>query len=284
MFLVVKSRLGTYLQHITQNNQMKIISYNLNGIRAALKKNLLHWVKAIDADIICFQEIKATFKDIPTSLFEALGYHIYIYPAQKLGYSGVAILTKHVPKNIIFGCGIDDYDNEGRILRIDFAENTINNPVPFSVMSVYVPSGASSPERQAFKIQFLKDFQPYIKQILEEQQHLVICGDFNVCHNAIDIHNPKANAKNPGFLPEERSWLTDFLDLGLVDTFRHFSAEPHNYTWWSYRAGSRGKNLGWRIDYQFASQNLANYLTRSHILSEAKHSDHCPTFLEIDFV
>ena len=262
---------------------MKIISYNLNGIRAALKKNLLQWIKATDADIICFQEIKATFKDIPINLFEELGYYIYLYPAQKLGYSGVAILTKQPPKNIIFGCDMVDYDNEGRILRIDFEANEQNNHIAFSVMSVYVPSGASSPERQAFKIQFLKDFYPYIKQILEKTQNLVICGDFNICHNAIDIHNPKANAKNPGFLPEERSWLTTFLEMGFIDSFRHFSAEPHNYTWWSYRAGSRGKILGWRIDYQFASQNLSRYLSKSHILSEAKHSDHCPILLELDF-
>lgn len=262
---------------------MKIISYNLNGIRAALKKNLLQWIKATNADIICFQEIKATFKDIPTELFEELGYHLYIFPAQKLGYSGVAILTKQIPKNIIFGCEIDAYDYEGRILRVEFEANEQNNNTAFSVMSVYVPSGASSPERQAFKIKFLDDFYPYIKEVLENTQNLVICGDFNVCHNPIDIHNPKANAKSPGFLPEERSWLSEFLELGLVDTFRHFCAEPHNYTWWSYRAGSRGKNLGWRIDYQFASQSLTSYLKKSHILPEAKHSDHCPILLEIDF-
>jgi exodeoxyribonuclease-3 len=219
------------------------------------------------------QEIKANPDQVGVFEFEELGYHHYWYPAQKKGYSGVAIFTKQKPKHIEYGCGIKEYDDEGRILRIDFEE--------FSVMSVYHPSGSSGDLRQAFKMEWLEAFLNYINQLKATYPNLVICGDFNICHKAIDIHNPKSNANTSGFLPEEREWMEQFINSGFVDSFRYFNQEPHQYSWWSYRAGSRAKNLGWRIDYNFVTDNLKNRISRSVILPSAIHSDHCPVLLEM---
>jgi len=253
----------------------KIISYNVNGIRSATSKGLADWLKAVDADVVCFQEIKANTEDIPVENFEALGYKHYWYPAQKKGYSGVGILSKTVPKHVEFGSGMKTYDEEGRFIRADF-EN-------FSVMSLYAPSGTTGEERQNFKYKFLDDFQNYVNDLKKKFPKLVISGDYNICHKPIDIHNPISNANSSGFLPEEREWIDKFIKRGFVDTFRHFNSEPHNYTWWSFRAGSRGKNLGWRIDYHLASENLKENLKRAAILAEARHSDHCPILLELEF-
>jgi exodeoxyribonuclease III len=167
------------------------------------------------------------------------------------------------------------YDFEGRVLRADFGD--------VSVMSVYHPSGSSGEDRQAFKMQWLSDFYGYINTLKKERPNLIISGDYNICHQPIDIHNPKSNANSSGFLPEERSWIDGFLKSGFVDSFRHFNKEPHNYTWWSFRAGARNKNLGWRIDYNLVSETIASRMTRAFILPEARHSDHCPSVLEIDF-
>ena len=219
------------------------------------------------------QEIKANPDQVGVFEFEELGYHHYWYPAQKKGYSGVAIFTKQKPKHIEYGCGTKEYDDEGRILRIDFEE--------FSVMSVYHPSGSSGDLRQAFKMEWLGAFLNYINQLKATYPNLVICGDFNICHKAIDIHNPKSNANTSGFLPEEREWMEQFINSGFVDSFRYFNQEPHQYSWWSYRAGSRAKNLGWRIDYNFVTENLKNRISRSVILPSAIHSDHCPVLLEM---
>jgi exodeoxyribonuclease-3 len=253
----------------------KILSYNVNGIRSAISKGLTEWLKAVDADIICLQEVKAEPDQIDQAAFEALGYACYWYPAQKKGYSGTAILTRHTPTLVEYGCGIAAYDNEGRILRADFGD--------VSVMSVYMPSGSSGEDRQAFKMQFLADFQPYIDTLKESRPNLIISGDYNICHKPIDIHNPKSNAKSSGFLPEEREWIGNFMDSGFTDTFRRFNNEPHNYTWWSFRFNARVKNLGWRIDYHLASTPLDSSLSRALILPEAKHSDHCPLVVEVDF-
>ena len=174
-----------------------------------------------------------------------------------------------------YGCGIEHYDFEGRVLRVDFDT--------CSVMSVYHPSGSSGDERQAFKMQWLADFQNYINDLKTKVPNLILCGDYNICHKAIDIHNPKSNANTSGFLPEEREWMEQFIQSGFVDSFRHFNQEPHQYSWWSYRAGSRGKNLGWRIDYNLVANELGKHLKRSVILSDAMHSDHCPVLLEMDF-
>ena len=252
----------------------RIVTYNVNGIRAALSKNWMDWLKAANPDVICLQETKANPEQLDLTLFEEAGYKHYWHSAQKKGYSGVAILTKEQPDNIVYGCGIQKYDDEGRVLRVDYGDN--------SIMSVYMPSGSSGDDRQAFKMAWLSDFQKYINSLKKERSNLIICGDYNICNKAIDIHNPKSNANTSGFLPEERAWFDSFLESGFVDSFRHFNSEPHNYTWWSYRAGSRGKNLGWRIDYNLVTENLRSKLLLATILPEAKHSDHCPALIEID--
>jgi exodeoxyribonuclease-3 len=253
----------------------KIISYNVNGIRSAMSKGLVEWLKAASPDVLCLQEIKAEASQVDVKAFEELGYHLYWYPAVKKGYSGVAIFSRIEPDHVEYGCGIKEYDDEGRVLRADFGD--------VSVMSVYHPSGSSGEDRQAFKMKWLGDFERYIGQLRGSRPRLVICGDYNICHQPIDIHNPKSNANSSGFLPEEREWMGKFLDSGFIDTFRHFNKEPHNYTWWSFRAGARGKNLGWRIDYSLTTRNLENNLKRSGILPEARHSDHCPVFVELDW-
>ena len=253
----------------------KIITYNVNGIRAAISKGFLDWLKAANPDIVCLQEIKAMHEQIPLLEFEALGYHNHWYPAQKKGYSGVAILSKLKPDKVIYGCGIKPYDDEGRVMRADFGD--------VSVLSLYHPSGSSGEERQAFKMKWLDDFLNFSNELRKKRPQLIMCGDYNICHKAIDIHNPKSNANTSGFLPEERAWFDKFVGEGYVDTFREFNAEPHQYTWWSYRANSRAKNLGWRIDYNMVTENLKPKLKRSVILPDAKHSDHCPAVVEIDF-
>jgi len=255
---------------------LKIVTYNVNGIRAALKKDWLGWLKATDPDVICLQEIKATADQVPeVLLIEELGYKHYWYPAQKKGYSGTAIFSKMTPNHVEYGCGHEDYDFEGRVIRVDFDE--------VSVMSVYFPSGTTGDTRQTFKYKFLADFQEYINVLRLEKPNLVICGDYNICHRAIDIHNPKSNANSSGFLPEEREWMENFIKSGFVDTFRYLNADPSHYTWWSYRAGARARNLGWRIDYNLVTASLLDNISSARILSEAVHSDHCPVELELSF-
>ena len=255
---------------------MKIVSYNVNGIRSAFSKNWLTWLQAVDADVVCLQEIKANPEQLAEILvlIEHMGYEHYWYPAQKKGYSGTAILSKKTPIKVEYGCGHCDYDFEGRILRADFEG--------FSVMSTYFPSGSSGDIRQEFKYRVLDDFQQYIDKLKTEHPKMVISGDYNICHRAIDIHNPKSNANSSGFLPAEREWMENFVNTGFIDSFRYFNEDPHHYTWWSYRAGARKKNLGWRIDYNMVTKELEHNLKRSAILCEAIHSDHCPILLELD--
>jgi len=252
----------------------RIISYNVNGIRAALKKGFMDWVNAAQPDVLCLQEIKAMPEQLEPAFLDTLEFYHYWYPAEKKGYSGVALWSKSKPLHVEYGCGIEKYDKEGRVIRMDF-EN-------YSVMSVYMPSGSSGDERQAFKMNWLEDFQAYIDELKKEFPKLIISGDYNICHKAIDIHNPTRNAKTSGFLPEEREWMSQFIDAGFVDSFRAFNASPHHYSWWSYRANARAKNLGWRIDYNMVSSAMEDRMSRAAILSEAKHSDHCPVLLEID--
>lgn len=252
---------------------MKIISYNVNGIRSVISKGFINWLSATNADIVCLQEVKALPEQLDLKLFEKLNYQTFWHPAEKKGYSGVAIFTKVLFKQIVIGCGNDMYDREGRVIRIDFED--------YSVLNVYMPSGSSGEARQAFKIEWLSFFYDYVINLKQSIPNLLICGDYNICHQPIDIHNPKSNANSSGFLPEEREWISKFLNSGFVDTFRHFNKEPHNYTWWSFRAGSRGKNLGWRIDYHLVTRSLEKLLKRSVILKEVTFSDHCPILIEI---
>lgn len=252
---------------------MKIISYNVNGIRAAIRKGFVEWLEQTDADVVCLQEIKATPDQFDQEPLEALGYKFNSwFPAVKKGYSGVAILSKIEPKNVTLGTGIDYMDFEGRNIRVDFED--------FSVMSLYLPS-ASNIKRLEHKFQYMADFQQYIDELKEEIPHLIICGDYNICHEEIDIHDPVRLKNTSGFLPEEREWIGKFIDSGFIDAFRNFNSDPHQYSWWSYRAGSRDRNKGWRIDYSMVSESLQEKLKRAVILSEAKHSDHCPIMLEI---
>jgi exodeoxyribonuclease-3 len=252
---------------------MKIISYNVNGVRAAISKDLFGWIRAANPDVLCLQEIKAQTDQIPLLEFEALGYKNYWFPAQKKGYSGTAILSKIEPDHVEYGMGIPLYDNEGRYMRADFGR--------LSVVSVYHPSGSSGDERQAFKMKWLDDFTTYTEKLRIDRPNLVLSGDFNICHEAIDIHDPVRNAVISGFLPEERAWFTRFLNLGYTDTFRHLVKEPHQYSWWSYRANARNNNKGWRIDYHIITNNILPNLESARILPDAKHSDHCPVVVDI---
>ncbi len=253
---------------------MDIISYNVNGIRAAQKKGLLDWWASESPDLLCIQETKAQPDQLDEALINPDGYHAFFHSAEKKGYSGVATFSKVEPREVVYGMGIEKYDSEGRVLRLDFEQ--------FSLMNVYLPSGSSGDHRQAIKEDFLKDFLPYIEDLLKTIPNLIITGDLNICHTKIDIHDPVSNKKSSGFLPHEREWLTNFMGLGFVDGLREFSQEGDQYTWWSYRARARERNKGWRIDYHLVSDPLKRTLTGYEILTEAKHSDHCPIKLSLE--
>jgi len=251
-----------------------IVTLNINGIRSGIQKGFIEYLESVQADIVCLQEIKANEEQIPIFELTALGYQTFWFSAMKKGYSGTAILTKHTPDKIIKGMGIDKYDNEGRLIRMDIGNITY--------LSVYHPSGSSSDSRQDFKMQWLYDFYEYIHKLKKERPHLVISGDFNICHKEIDIHDPISNKKSSGFLPEERAWMDKFFNSGFIDTFRVVNSEPHQYTWWSFRANAREKNLGWRIDYNVVTENLKERITEAYIDPSVKLSDHCPVFLVIE--
>jgi len=253
---------------------MKIVSYNVNGIRAALKKGFLEWLVATDPDVICLQEIKAQEEQLDLGVFESAGYpYNYWFSAQKKGYSGVAILSKTKPINIVYGTGIESMDFEGRNIRADFSD--------ISVMSMYLPSGTNI-QRLEHKFEYMDLLQNYVDELKKELPNLVICGDYNICHEAIDIHDPVRNKNVSGFLPEERAWMTNFLKSGFIDAFRALNNAPHQYSWWSYRANARANNKGWRLDYTLVSTPLKENIKRAVILTEAVHSDHCPVLLELN--
>lgn len=254
-------------------HQMKIISYNVNGIRAALKKGFLDWLKAANPDVICIQETKAHKEQLDLSLFEAAGYaYHYWFSAQKKGYSSVAVLCKKEPNHVEYGTGIETMDFEGRNLRVDFDQ--------VSIMSLYLPSGTNL-DRLNFKLNYMDEFQEYITTLKQKIPNLVICGDYNICHEEIDIHNPKMKGIS-GFLPEERTWIGDFIKSGFIDSFRHLNQGKQEFSWWSYRANARANNKGWRLDYAMVAEPLKEKISRAYILPEAKHSDHCPIALELD--
>ncbi len=253
---------------------MKIISYNVNGIRAAINKGFIDWLKGSNVDVICIQETKANKEQVETNLLEKIGYQNYWFSAQKKGYSGVAIFSKKKPNNVIYGTNINHIDYEGRVIQVDYDE--------FSVISLYLPSGTNI-DRLEYKFKFMKDFRKYIDDLKTRYPKLIICGDYNICHKEIDIHDPIRNKNVSGFLPEERQWLDKFINNGFTDSFRHLNSGPHSYSWWSYRANSRANNKGWRIDYALVSESLKKNISNSFILSSVKHSDHCPIGVELKF-
>lgn len=259
---------------------MKIISYNVNGIRAALSKGLIAWLQQVNPDVVCLQEIKATKEQLDLSVFEAAGfpYH-YWFSAQKKGYSGVAILSKVAPVHVEYGTGIASMDYEGRNLRADFQFSAAPGGL-ISIMSLYLPSGTNTARLQ-HKFDYMDQFQTYIDSLKKELPNLIILGDYNICHEERDIHNPKGLSNVSGFLPVERKWIGNFINNGFIDSFRQFNKEADHYTWWSYRANSRARNKGWRLDYAMVALPLQEKLKRSVILSDAVHSDHCPILIEM---
>ncbi len=253
---------------------MRIISYNVNGIRAAIKKGFLEWLKTDPADVICLQETKASKEDIDVEALEELGFHHYWFSAQKKGYSGVAIFSKIKPDAAYYGCGFERSDLEGRVITLQFAD--------VKLINAYFPSGSSGDERQTYKYQWLAEMLDYLAAQKKEHSKLILCGDYNIAHEEIDIHDAKGNKKSSGFLPEERAWMTAFFQDGWIDTFRHFHPEPHRYSWWSQRFPSvRLQNKGWRIDYVAVTAALQPRLMDADIYPHIKHSDHCPIFLDI---
>lgn len=253
---------------------MRIISYNVNGIRAAIRKGFLDWLKTNPADVICIQETKSRKEDIDVTAFNDLGYADYWFSAQKKGYSGVAVFTKIVPDRVEYGSHQEDSDAEGRVLQLDFKD--------IRIINAYFPSGTSGEERQDFKYEWLDKFFDYLNKLRKKHPKLILCGDYNIAHKEIDIHDPKGNKKSSGFLPEERAWMDKFFDNQWIDTFRYFHAEPHRYSWWSQRFPSvRLNNKGWRIDYINVTTPLKDQLVDADIFPEIKHSDHCPVYLEI---
>jgi exodeoxyribonuclease-3 len=253
---------------------MRIISYNVNGIRAAIKKGFLEWLATNPADVICVQETKALQEDVDQTLFRKLGYEDYWFSAKKKGYSGVAIFTKIKPDQIIYGNGHGDSDEEGRVIQADFGD--------IRLINAYFPSGTSGTERQDFKYVWLDEIERWLKTLKKKHPNLILLGDYNIAHQEIDIHDPKGNKKSSGFLPPERDWMTKFLQSGWVDTFREIHPEPHRYSWWSQRFPSvRLNNKGWRIDYINVTETLRNKIKDAEIFPDVKHSDHCPVYLEL---
>jgi len=260
--------------YISGMSSIRICSYNVNGIRAAIKKGLIDWLKTDPADIICLQETKAEKENVNHKEFTDLGYYDYWFSAQKKGYSGVAVFSKIKPDHVEYGTGHKVSDDEGRVLQLDFGD--------IRLINAYFPSGTSGEERQAFKYLWLDEFYRYLDTLRKKYPKLILCGDYNIAHKEIDIHDPKGNKNSSGFLPEERTWMDKFIGNAWIDSFRHFHPDPHRYSWWSQRFPTvRLQNKGWRIDYISVTDNLGNNLLSADIYPDVRHSDHCPVFLEI---
>ncbi|MFZ5509088.1 MAG: exodeoxyribonuclease III [Pseudomonadota bacterium] len=255
---------------------MRIITLNLNGIRSAARKGFFQWLAAQDADVVCVQELKAQHCDLDPGMLAPAGYQGYFHCAEKKGYSGVGIYSRREPDRVVEGLGIAEIDCEGRFLQADFGD--------LSVVSLYLPSGSSSEERQAAKFRFMDLFQPKLRELAGAGREYLLCGDWNIAHKEIDLRNWRSNQKNSGFLPEERAWLSQTFDgLGWVDVFRRIDARPEQYTWWSNRGQAWAKNVGWRIDYHVATPGLARTAQRAAIYKEQRFSDHAPLTIDYDW-
>ncbi|WP_126969433.1 exodeoxyribonuclease III [Gynurincola endophyticus] len=253
---------------------MRIVSYNVNGVRAAMKKGLIDWLKTDPADIICLQETKAHRDNVDYQQFIDLGYTDYWYSAKKKGYSGVAVFSKLPIDEVFYGTGHSISDEEGRVITVRIKDTLIIN--------AYFPSGTSGDERQSYKYVWLEEMYAYLEELKTRFPKIILCGDYNIAHREIDIHDPKGNKKSSGFLPEERAWMDKFLENGWVDTFRHLHDTPHSYTWWSQRFPSvRLNNKGWRIDYISVTEALKSSIKGAAIYPDVKQSDHCPIYLEL---
>ena len=253
---------------------MRLLTYNVNGIRAAIKNGLIDWLREHPADVLCFQEVKATHDVVDLAPFEALGYSYHWHAAEKKGYSGVATFAKTPADYAVLGCGLAHYDCEGRILRTDFGDIT--------VLNCYFPSGTSGELRQGVKMGFLADFYDYVQALRQERPNLIVVGDYNIAHTELDIHDPVRNKNTTGFLPEERAWMDRWFASGFVDAFRATHPDKVEYSWWSYRAGARANNKGWRIDYISLSDTLRPRLHHAGHHPEAIHSDHGAVWAEIN--
>ena len=253
---------------------MKILSWNVNGIRAADRKGLFEWLKKEKPDILCLQEIKAMADQIPPHLKNTPGYHIFFNPAKRKGYSGVATYSSQKPLSVKTGFGIEKFDKEGRILITEFAT--------FTLFNIYFPNGKKDDERLEYKLDFYDTFLAYADNLKTEGKNIVVCGDFNTAHKEIDLAHPKENEKISGFLPVERAWIDTFIDHGYVDIFREFNKEPNQYSWWSMRTRARERNIGWRIDYFFTNKEFMKQIKNAYILQDVMGSDHCPIGIEIE--
>lgn len=256
---------------------MRVITANLNGVRSAARKGFFEWVATLAPDVICVQELKAQEKELADPALHLEGYHAYFHYAEKKGYSGVGIYTKHKPKAVVTGLGWPIADTEGRYVAVDLGG--------VWVASLYLPSGTSSEERQAVKYDFLDQYERYLKQLDTTKSDYILCGDWNIAHKPIDLKNWKTNQKNSGFLPAERAWLDKLFDeIGFVDAFRVVNQAPEEYTWWSHRGQAWAKNVGWRIDYQMVTPNLKNRIKSAHIYKNERFSDHAPLIMDYDIL
>ncbi len=252
---------------------MRIISWNVNGLRAVIKKNFLDYIKEESPDILCLQETKLQEEQIPEEVFAIEGYHKYWSYAEKKGYSGVAVFTKEQPLSVSNSIEEDRFDSEGRILRLEYKD--------FILYNIYFPNGQMSEERLQYKMDFYDQFLKVVKKLDDEGKNVIVCGDYNTAHKEIDLKNPKANKDRSGFLPIEREWIDKYIENGFVDTFREFDLSPGQYSWWSYRFKAREKNAGWRIDYFFVNERFKSAVKDAFIQQEVLGSDHCPIGIEI---
>ncbi|MGF3554008.1 MAG: exodeoxyribonuclease III [Thermoplasmatota archaeon] len=252
---------------------MKILSWNVNGIRAADKKGLFDFIKKESPEILCLQEIKATPEQLPPHLKNPPGYHVFFNSADRSGYSGVATFTKNKPIDVKTGFGIEKFDKEGRILITKFPD--------FTLFNIYFPNGKQSKERLDYKLKFYDAFLDYADDLKNKKNNIVVCGDFNTAHKEIDLARPKENEKISGFLPIERAWIDKFIEHCYVDTFRYFNKQPNQYTWWDLKSRARERNVGWRIDYFFVNKEFMPFVKKAFIMQDILGSDHCPIGIEI---